>query len=134
MDIKAINLLFILYLQKLLICQNISISVIIVININFIFYCFVFYFSKQGTFADHNGETQIPSNSQMAAGGAFNMEHFFLIGMQSVHSGDKEDRKFKFYYAKSSLFELGNCHFAAENSYDKMHEIPNSLQSLNWGK
>ena len=64
------------------------------------------------------------------------MEHFFLIGMKSTHSNSKEDRKFQFFYAKTNMLEIGDCHMPTDwqNSLDGELKIPNAFQSLNWGE
>ena len=69
--------------------------------------------------------------------------NWFLRGVKSWHDNGKEDRKFKFYYARSSNYRLGNCRkthvdkSTALVEYNKNKrgklEVPDSGKA-NWGK
>ena len=43
-------------------------------------------------------------------------DNSFLIGVWSKHSNSTEDRVFKFYYARSSSYDLGNCYSTNPNT------------------
>ena len=60
--------------------------------------------------------------------------NWFLIGVKSVHSGSKEDRKFKFFYARTTKYILANCKTTSSSSYGSKLAVPSQLESLNWGK
>ena len=60
--------------------------------------------------------------------------NWFLIGVKSVHSNSKEDRKFKFFYAKTTKYILSNCKTTSTSSYGSTLAVPSQLESLNWGK
>ena len=60
--------------------------------------------------------------------------NWFLIGVKSQHYNNKEDRKFQFFYAKSTMYSLGDCKTTSVSSYGQKLEVPNSGESLNWGK
>ena len=60
--------------------------------------------------------------------------NWFLIGVKSVHSNSKEDRKFKFFYARTTKYILANCKTTSTSSYGSTLAVPSQLESLNWGK
>ena len=61
-------------------------------------------------------------------------DNFFLIGVWSKHWNKEEDRIFKFYYARSKSYSLGNCYSTIPNSGGATLRVPNAMQTLNWGK
>ena len=62
------------------------------------------------------------------------MTNWFLIGVKSEHNNGKEDRKFKFFYARSTKYILTNCKTTSVSTYGATLEVPSQIESLNWGK
>ena len=81
--------------------------------------------TNKGAWKDSNGNaiTTRPS-----------FTNWFLIGVESVHANNKEDRNFKFFYAKTTKYVLSNCKTTSTSSYGSTLTVPSQLESLNWGK
>ena len=60
--------------------------------------------------------------------------NWILYGVESVHEGKHEDRKFKFLYARSTKFNLVNCHWSEVSMLRAKIEVPDSGQKAYWGK
>ena len=59
--------------------------------------------------------------------------NFFLIGVESSHSTDKDDRKFQLFYAASTKYHLKGCTWSTESlNYQKL-QVPSSGQQTTWG-
>ena len=86
-----------------------------------------FWTNSLGTWTDSNG-------TEIDRPGTYFL-NWFLIGVKSKHDGDTEDRKFKFFYVKSTNYIIRNCVDGSISTYEQdTLEVPSSGQSLNWGK
>ena len=58
---------------------------------------------------------------------------YFLIGVESTHDDDTEDRQWKLLWARSTKYSLEECTWHTESEYYETLQVPNSGLQPTWG-